>query len=133
MDSLWGRVSTFVVAVAFLYAAIRIHRARPAAAKYVGTGLAFLAGLGMLSTIVGGWMTSLGNTLAGVGVAGLVITAAIVAVDVAMDKKPDKPAFWAAFLLPIFIVIGMGGMSGLASQINDGGQRVSSTINGAGR
>jgi hypothetical protein len=102
MYNLGERFGTFVIAAALLFAAMRIHRStgkHTKITKQVGLVLAFLAGCAFLVTFVGAWMAGMAGALGAFFVAGLIACAAIIAVDWLLDGKPDRPAFWAAFML----------------------------------
>lgn len=135
MFGFWDRAGVLAVAAALLFAALRVHKSsgkHVKLSKPVGVILAFLAGLAMLTTLVGSWMQGMGTKAVGFGVAGLIVCAVIIAVDWGLDKKPDKPAFWAGFALPLFLVIGMAQIPAVGQQIGNGGQQVTSQISRVG-
>ena len=120
-----------VVAAACLFAALRVHKSsgkHTKATKIVGVVLAFVAGLGALATFVGDWMSAHSSILGVFAAGGLIVAAAILVVDCLLDGKPDKPAFWAAFALPLLIVIGLAQIPQAKNQIGDGFHQVSSQI-----
>lgn len=127
--SAWERLGAVLIAAALLFAALRIHKAKgKVATKITGVIFAFFAGCAFLGTIVGGWMVHLSDKIVGLSVAGLIVCAVIIAIDCLVDRKPDKPAFWAAVLLPIFIVIGGAQIPSVISQTGDGAREVGTQI-----
>lgn len=127
----WTKFGTLLVAAALLYAAAKVHKSRGKGAKVAkpaGIILAFLAGCAFLVTVVGPWMLSLAEKIVGFSVAGLIVCVAIIIVDWLLDKKPDKPAFWAALLLPLFLVLGFSQLPSVAGQIGDGAKQVGGQI-----
>ncbi|MFY1686521.1 hypothetical protein [Plantactinospora sp. WMMB782] len=123
MFGIGARLGTLAIAASLLYVAYLLHRSRKPAARHAGVAMSFVAGLAFLVTFVGEWMSK-ADWLGGFAVAGLIVCLAIVAVDWLWDKKPDKPAFWAAFALALFIVLGSTNMSDVGSNISDGGKLV---------
>jgi MFS family permease len=125
----WQRFGAILIAVALLLIALRFHKAKGRnATKIIGVVLAFLSGCAFLGTIVGGWMVDLSEKIVGLSVAGLIVCVGIIVVDCAIDRKPDKPAFWAAALLPIFIVIGGAQIPTVTGQVGDGAGEVGTQI-----
>lgn len=131
MYGFWERAGTLAIAAAVLFVAYRLHQSRKPAAKHAAVVASFLAGLAFLVTFVGDWMTD-ADWIGGFAVAGLIICLAIVAVDWLWDKKPDKPAFWAAFALALFIVLGGANIESAGEQIGDGGQMVGNQLSQIG-
>ncbi|MGA3562656.1 hypothetical protein [Melissospora conviva] len=130
------RFGAFVIAAAILFVALRVHKSsgkHSRISKPTGVILAFIAGLGFLTTIVGAWMGQLAGFGGTLGVAGLIACIGIVAVDWGLDGRPDKPAFFAALLLPMFIVFGMAQFPAVADQIGSGGQQVTEQMSRVGR
>lgn len=130
--SILERAGIFAVAAALLFAAYRIHGAsggrKPIVTKSIGLILSFVAGLAFLVTFAGGWMSSKLGDVGGFAVAGLIACAVIIIVDWLLDKKPDKPAFWAAFALALFLVVGVAQLPAVGEQIGDGGAQVGAEI-----
>lgn len=129
------RFGSLAIAAAVLFVAYRLHgaggkhvkRTKPAAII-----LSFLAGCAFLVTIVGGWILG----LKGVGIfaaAGLIACVGIVAIDWLLDKKPDKPAFWAAFALAFFLVLGGASLSTAGDQVQKGGTQVQQVVDKIGK
>jgi len=120
------RLGTLAVAAALLFAALRIHKSvgrRPKFTKPAGVILALVAGLALLTTFVGSWLGAVIGWGIGFAVAGLIISLAILGIDL-HDGRPDKPAFWAAFVLPLFLVLGVGQLPAVGRQIGNGGHQV---------
>jgi peptidoglycan/LPS O-acetylase OafA/YrhL len=125
------RLGTLAIAAALLFAALRIHKSsgkHTRVTKPAGVITAFVAGLAFIVTVVGAWMIGWGLGWASFGVAGLIVCVAIVVVDWLLDGKPDKPALWAAFVLPLFLVIGITSLPAVGNQIGQGGQQVTSQM-----
>jgi hypothetical protein len=130
----WDRFGTLAIAAALLFAALRFHRSPRRWAKVVGVVGSFLAGCALLVTFAGGWMGSLAGRGAGAFfVAGLIVCAVIIAVDVGVDKKPDKPAFWAAYALAAVVVFGVASVPKVTGQVGDGANRVGSSVQQIGK
>lgn len=136
MFGVGARFGTLAIAGAILFVAYRLHRSSRKAAKHVGVVGAFLAGLAFLVTFVGDWMTNL-DWMGGVAVAGLIVCLCIIVVDWLIDRKADKPAFWAAFALAMFIVAGASNLGAVGDNVGDGWKRVGDQVekidNGAGK
>jgi peptidoglycan/LPS O-acetylase OafA/YrhL len=132
MFGLGARFGLLAIAAALLFAAHRTHKSSKKAAKNTAVVMAFLAGLAFLATFVGDWMQS-ASWLGGLGVAILIVCAVIIVVDWAIDKKPDKPAFWAAFALGFAIVLGASNLDDAGRMISDGGHEVSSQLSQMGK
>lgn len=129
MFGFWDRAGTLAIAAALLFAALRFHRSSKRWAKVVGVVGAFLAGCALLVTVVGSWMGGLAGRGAGAFfVAGLIACATIIGVDCLVDRKPDKPAFWAAFALAAVMVFGAASIPQATGQIGDGADRVGGSI-----
>jgi len=130
------RFGAFVIAAAILFVALRVHKSSGKhlhKTKRAGIILAFIAGLAFLPTFVGGWMADLAGVGGTIGVAGLIVCFAIVVVDWAFDGKPDSPAFFAALLLPMFVVFGVAQFPAVADQIGNSGQQVTEQMSRVGR
>ncbi|GAA0494606.1 hypothetical protein Ade02nite_20020 [Paractinoplanes deccanensis] len=132
MFGIGARFGLLLIAGALLFAAHRTHKASKKSAKNVAVVMAFLAGLAFLATFVGDWMQS-AAWLGGAGVAALIVCAAIIVVDWAVDKKPDKPAFWAAFALGFAVVLGASNLDQAGRLIQDGGTEVSNQLSQMGK
>lgn len=134
MYGFWERFGTLAIAAAVLFVALRAHKSSKRPAKWVGVIGAFLAGCAFLVTFVGAWMGSL--SARGLGlfiVAGLIICVGIIVIDVLIDKKPDKPAFWAAFALAFVMVFGVANLPRATGQIGGGVDRVGTSFQQVGR
>jgi hypothetical protein len=123
MFGIGARFGLLLIAGAILFAAYRTHKSRKKAAKNVAVVMAFFAGLAFLATFVGNWMHSV-SWLGGAGVAALIVCVSIIFVDWIIDKKADKPAFWAAFALGFAIVLGASNLAQAGQQIGQGGKQV---------
>lgn len=129
MYGFWERFGTLAIAAAVLFAALRFHKSSRRWAKWTGVVGAFLAGCAFLVTFVGSWMGAISAKGAGAFfVAGLITCAAIIAVDLLADKKPDKPAFWATFALAAVVVFGVASIPQATGQIGDGANQVGTQI-----
>lgn len=117
-----ARFGAFVIAGALLFVAIRLQKSGNKKAKHVSIVAAFIAGLGALTAIVGDWMQA--DWLGSVAVGGLIICACIIVVDWFVDKKPDKPAMYAAFALAMMVVLGASNLGAVGDQISDGSGKV---------
>lgn len=135
MYNLGERFGTFVIAAALLFAALRVHKSsgkHSRISKPAGVVLAFLSGCAFLVTFVGGWMAGVASHAPALLVAGLIVCAVVIAVDWGLDKKPDKPAFWAAFGLAGMIVFGMASVPRATSQVGTGFDQVTSQVSQVG-
>ncbi len=119
----WTRAGMLAAAVAIMFVAMKMNKSSNRKAKNISILVAGVAGLAGLATIVGDWMTDL-DWLGMFAAAGLIVCAAIIAVDWLVDKKPDKPAMWAAFALGMMIVLGASNLDAIGEQIGDGGSAV---------
>ncbi len=130
MFSFIDRLGPFAIACALLFAAVRIHRStgrHQRMTKPVGLVVAFLAGASFLVTFVGSWMASIAGRGAGpFFVAALIVCAVIIVVDWGFDKKPDRPAFWAAFSLAAVMVFGAASIPQATGQVGNGVTKVTS-------
>ena len=128
------RAGLFVVAGALLFAALRIHKSTSRHSKVtkpLGMGIAFLAGCGYLMTFVGDWVGGIKS--AGMWfLAGCIVCIVVIGVDWLLDKKPDKPAFWAAFALPLMIVMGIASVWTAKDQVGTGVSKVGTSVQQAG-
>jgi hypothetical protein len=132
MFGVGARFGLLLIAAAVLFAAYRLHKSSKKSAKNVAVVMAFFAGLAFLATFVGDWMQS-AAWLGGAGVAGLIVCASIIFVDWIIDKKADKPAFWAAFALGFAIVLGASNLDQAGSLIGDGGREVGTQLSQMGK
>lgn len=136
MFGIGARFGTLILAAAILFIALRIHKSagkHVKVTKPIGIVLSFISGSLALLTVVGSWMGQLASVGGVVGVAGLIVCAGIVIIDWGLDKKPDKPAFWAAFALAAFIVFGVAQIPTATSQIKDGTTQVTSQLPNGGK
>lgn len=132
MLSVGSRFGMLLIAAALLFVAVRMNKSSNKKAKHASIVASFLAGLFFLGTIVGRWIAG-ADWLAGVGVAGLIVCVCIIAIDWFADKKPDKPALYAAFALALFIVMGAGSLPEVGNQISDSGREVSNQMSQMGK
>lgn len=115
------------IVAALIVAGLRLNKSSGKKAKHASMILALLAGCAFLATTFGGWLTGWGSW--GLfAVAGLIGCLAVAGVDWLVDKKPDKPAFFSAVLLPLMLVIGLAQVPTVASMISTGGQQVGSQV-----
>lgn len=106
---------------------LRLNKSSGKKAKHASMVVALLAGCAFLTTTFGGWLTGWG-TWGLFAVAGLIACLFIAGVDWLIDKKPDKPAFWCAVVLPMFLVIGLAQVPTVANMISTGGSQVGSQV-----
>ncbi|WP_344613384.1 hypothetical protein [Dactylosporangium salmoneum] len=121
-----------LIAAALLFVAIKMNKSQNKKMKHTSIISAFLAGLFFLGTIVGNWIAG-AQWLAGVGVAGLIVCACVIIVDWLADKKPDKPALYASFALPLFIIMGAASLPAVGGQIADSGREVGNQMQQMGK
>lgn len=126
------RAGAVIIAAALLFCALRFHKSTNSKGKKIGTALAFIAGLATIAAIVGDWMGVLSDFWASVVVALLLVAFVVLIVDWAMDKRPDKPAFWSAFALPTLLVVGFVQIPAVGNQIGDGGKQVADQMSKVG-
>ncbi|MEV1013805.1 MULTISPECIES: hypothetical protein [unclassified Micromonospora] len=126
------RAGAVVIAAALLFCALRFHKSSNPKGKKIGTAFAFVAGLATLAAVVGDWMGVLSDFWASVIVALMFIAFVVLVVDWAMDKRPDKPAFWAAYALPTLLVVGIVQIPAVGNQIGDGGKQVADQMSKVG-
>lgn len=133
---MWERFGTLIISAAFLFAAVKVHRSMSRHAritKPLGLILAFIAGLTFIVSVVGTWMASFAEASGVIGVVGLGICVVIIGVDWGLDGRPDRMAFWASFLLPLFIVVGWTQIPVAMHQINRGGHEVTTEMSKTGK
>ncbi len=127
----FARAGFLATAAALMFVAIKLNKASKKGAKNTSIVVAFIAGLAALATIVGNWMTD-ADWLGQFAAAGLIVCACIIAVDWIVDKKPDKPAMYAAFALGMMIVLGASNLDSIGQQIGDGGSAVGDQLSKMG-
>lgn len=126
---LWDRLGSLALAGALLFFALKAHRASGRVSSWFGCAFAFLAGLFILTTFIGNWVAANSKALAVFATAGLICIGALIAWDVAKDRNPDKKSsFWAFFVLPILLVVGVAQLPQVGTQISKGGNQVMSTV-----
>lgn len=82
---------------------------------------AFVAGCGLSLTWLAGvfvWPFSLlpsGGVRIGLSAAAVILAVGVMIGDIAGDKQADRPAQWAAFLAPTFLMLLAGGVVGAAA------------------
>lgn len=139
MFGIFGMVAgfgTLAIAAALLFGARRLHKSagkHTKITKPAGVIFAFVAGLAFLASIAGTWLSGWGDGVGYFAVAGLIICVFIVAVDWLLDSKPDSPAFWAAFVLPFMLVLGVAHIPTVSHQIKQGGNQVTAEMKKAGK
>lgn len=122
MFGLGERFGALLIAAALLFVALKMQKSGNKKAKNASVVAAFIAGLAALTAVVGDWMQA--SWLGGLAAAGLIVCACIIAIDWLVDKKPDKPAMYAAFALATMIVLGAGHLDAVGNQISSGSDRV---------
>ena len=127
----FGRLGALAIAGALLYVGIKLNKASKKGAKNTSIVFGFLGGLAFLVTVVGDWMHQ-ASWLGQFAVAALIVCVCIIVVDWLVDKKPDKPALYAAFALGMAIVLGAANLDTAAKQIGDGGSQVSDQLSKMG-
>ncbi len=130
--NLAARAGLIAIAAALLFSALRFHKSSHSKGKKIGTAFSGVAGLATLTAIAGDWLGDITSFWANFVVAALVSAVVIVLVDWAMDKRPDKPAFWAMFALPTLLVLGIAQVPAVGDQIGDGGQQVADQMSKVG-
>lgn len=129
--SLGSRLGALVLAIAILYTAHKVHKSsgkHSKVTKPAGVVLAFLAGCGLLVTLVGEWMGNLASQAPAVAVGLLIVTVTIIVVDWLLDGRPDTAAFYAALILPILLVFGFANIGAAAGQVGEGASRVGDQV-----
>ncbi len=125
------RLGFLATAAALLFVAIKLNKSSKKGAKNTSVVFAFIAGLALLSTIVGDWMTG-ADWLGMFAAAGLIVCVAIIVVDWLIDKKPDKPAMYAAFALGLVVILGASNLDAVGKQVSDGGGAVGEQLSKMG-
>jgi len=126
--SIWERAGSLLIAASLLFAALKIHKAKgKSAIKAIGCGFGFLSGSAFFVTIVGSWVAHMSGKIIGLSVSGLIVCVTTIVVDI-RDKRPDKPAFWSAFALPFFLIMGITQLPAVGRQIGDGAGQVGQQI-----
>lgn len=129
-----GRFGLLVAAGALFWLARRLHtKGRSKVQKNVAFVLSFLAGLALMGTFIGGWMTSLTAASPYLAAAFFLVAVGGTVVDLWTDKQADKFAFHAALLIPLAIAIGFGQLSNLGDEIQENGNQITAEIEQAGR
>lgn len=128
----FARAGFLASAAALLFVAIRLNKSSKKGAKNTSIVFAFIAGLALLSTIVGDWMTG-ADWLGMFAAAGLIVCTAIIAIDWLVDKKPDKPAMYAAFALGLVVILGASNLDAVGEQIGNGGTAVGEQLSQMGK
>jgi len=125
-----GRFGMFVVSAVLLYLALRAHKAQrnPRAAKYAGVVIAFFAGCAFLAAIWGTWIASTAAAYPYFAAAALVACVGILGIDLGMDGRPDKAAFWAMFFIASCIAFGWQSLPYVTQQVSDGLSQVSNRM-----
>lgn len=131
LDALWIRISALAIAAVVLFAAWKLHGSSgkmSRATKVAGVLGALVAGLAFLVTFVGDLAGQISAAYPGLMAVGLVACAAVILVDWLIDGRPDRPAFIAMFLLPIFLALGLNNLDMIGDQIGDGADRVGTEL-----
>ncbi len=128
-----GRFGLLIAAGVILWLAKRLHGGSSKAQKNIAAALAFIGGLALLGTIVGGWMGTISSASPYVAGALFFLSVGGFAIDVWKDKRADKFAFYMAALMPLAIVFGLAQASNIADEIGKSGGEVSATVEKAGK
>lgn len=128
----FGRLGALAIAGALLYVGIKLNKSSKKGAKNASIVFGFIAGLAFLVTVVGDWMHK-ADWLGQFAVAALIVCVCIIIVDWLVDKKPDKPALYAAFALGMAIVLGAANLPTAMNQISNGGTEVSNQLSQMGK
>lgn len=131
LDALWIRISALAIAAVVLFAAWKLHSSSGkffTATKVAGVLGAFVAGLAFLVTFVGDYAARISAAYPGLMAIVLVVVAVVIVVDWGLDRRPDKPAFIAMFLLPAALALGLSNLGMIGDQIGDGAERVNAEL-----
>ncbi|MFC7331499.1 hypothetical protein [Marinactinospora rubrisoli] len=116
--------------VAFLLQRITLRH--PRVNNYIPAALGFVAGAALAETGLGGWLASTLVSITGwvggpFGVSGgwivgglAVILTVIVVLDVAVDRRPDRPAIVALMVLPLLYLATGGALGMVGTQLTGG-------------
>ena len=126
------RLGSLAIAAALIYVALKLNKSANKKAKNTSIIAGFIAGLALLVTVVGDWMSAT-DWLGQFAVAVLIVCACIIIVDWLIDKKPDKPALYASIALGMAIVLGAANLPEAAEQIGNGGSQVGEQLSRMGR
>lgn len=125
------RIGALAIAAVMLFLALRLHKLSGEhvnKTKAGGVILAFISGLLFLATIIGEWLIKFGEKLSLVGVAVLLLCLGVLAIDWAIDKKPDRPAFWSAFFLALFLAISLSQLPQVGKQAGKGSHHIEAQL-----
>jgi hypothetical protein len=122
-----GGLSAVIVLMLLALRFGKVSGKRASLAKHVAMTLSLTAGAALIMTAEGSWLTGWGSALGVVAGALCLLALGVVIADWLFDGKPDRAAFWAAFALPILLVIGLAQIPSIGSQIQGGGQQVGSS------
>lgn len=125
------RLGTLVIAASIFFVALKLNKSSNKKAKHWSIVVSIVAGLAALITVVGDWMSE-ADWLGQFAVGGLIVCTAIIVVDWLVDKKPDRPALYAALALGMMIVLGAANLDDAAKQIGDGGSQVGEQLSKMG-
>jgi hypothetical protein len=138
MGNMLARVGLLVFGVALYWLASRLHKkagsggpqggkgANPK--KVIATLMAFLAGCALVGTFVGDWVAGIGRASPLIAAAFFLLTAGVLVIDWWSDGVPDRPAFIAAALLPLAVVVGFAQIDTAFDQVGDKAEQVGQTI-----
>ncbi len=133
MDFL-GRFGLAIAAGALFWLARRLHtKGRSKAQKNGAFVMSLLAGLALMGTFVGGWMSNLTAASPYLAAALFLFVVGGTVVDLWCDKQADKFAFYAAAVIPIAIALGAGQLSNLGDEIQRNGETVTSVVEQGGK
>ncbi len=128
-----GRFGLLIAAGCLFWLARRLHtKGRSKIQKNTAFVLSFLAGLALMGTFVGGWMSNLTAASPSLAAAFFLVAVGGTVVDLWTDKQADKFAFHAALLIPLAIAIGIGQMSNLGDELQRNGEQITAEIEQAG-
>ncbi len=129
-----GRFGLLIAAGALFWLARRLHtKGRSKVQKNTAFGASLLAGLALMGTFVGGWMSNLTTASPYLAAALFLFVVGGTVVDLWCDKQADKFAFNAALIIPLAIAIGAGQLSNLGDEIQRNGNEVTAVVEQAGK
>jgi glucose dehydrogenase len=101
----WSAVT--VAGLGLLALGMYIHRDSHKMSRNFGAALIFCGAVLLATTAFGSWMTGIGAIGGVLALLGLIFCVWVIWRDVAIDKKADKRAAVALFLLPFVFALGL--------------------------